>query len=100
MANHAPHSFWITLDQNDPDQKVISSLQTWFNPEEADVWVYFLNSEGPNRTVPPIVRKALETIQGKENDFLGCVAALDLAAMAYGQISADHASIQEKCTKY
>ena len=77
----------------------------------------------------PIGLKALETIQGKESDlfrlrfevaqdrnmrvtivdvsktedgidFLGCVAALDLTAMAYSQISADHASIQENCTKY
>lgn len=129
MVNHAPQSFWTTLEQNDPEGKVLSPRGTWFDPEEADVWVYFLNSEGPNHTLPSFVLQVLESIQDQEKDyfrmafevpqgrimrvsivdlsktkngidFLGCVAALNLTAMAYGQISADHASIQENCTKY
>ncbi|MEY1556209.1 hypothetical protein AB3Y40_11295 [Yoonia sp. R2331] len=114
--NHPPASFEETLDQVDPDGRIQLSSDAWFAPGEADILVFFVESEQDVITLPRIGQEVLArvshrsgslirvkaTIDGTTevrvqiNDlskassgaqFQGCIAALDLASLGYDEDS-------------
>lgn len=129
LVNHAPNSFYETMDKIDTDDIILLSSEEWFSPINADFWVIFVDDPNDNFTLSELGQLFWETaeaststlirstadlrggrsIVGQVNDlsktengadFQGCVSALDAASFAYKADLTTNESVFEFCASY
>ena len=126
---HAPGSFVATLKKVDRDTLVVLTDGQWFDPSSANAWVVFVSSNRDHVALPDLAIQVLDAVSGNPNDlvrvsvelangnslrvqlndlqrtkngasFQGCVSALDIASIAYGENILTPMVIDDYCKNY
>ncbi len=130
MVNHAPQSFGLVLEKLDSENRIQLPSDDWFELDDADVWVFFLNPENDLHAVPDMVRKVYTEIDGVARDVArvsvglgegreidlqivdlskepkngvslkGCISALDVISVAYPDFDASTEAVERNCKEF
>ncbi|WP_299424588.1 hypothetical protein [uncultured Shimia sp.] len=126
---HTPASFSATLSAIDDENRIVLPSATWFEPSEVNAWVLFISSDEDRMALPEIALQVVEAVEASPNplvrvsvdlqngqslrvqvnnlaktsrsvDFQGCLAALDIASVAYGESYVTPENIEVFCSEH
>lgn len=129
LVNHAPQGFYTTLDHIDVDSRILLSRDAWFEPNEAQAWIIFMNGAADLVTLPSLVTEVYGSITNelstltrfsvdladdrslaiqimdlsrgdKGIEFRGCLSALDIAMLVYAEDLTNQQNVDKYCGDY